>query len=328
VGNIIQSENLTKVYTDFWGRPKHRALEELNLAVEEGQIYGLLGPNGSGKTTTIKLLLGLIFPTKGSLTIDGLPPSNNESRRNVGFLPEESYFYDFMNADQTLEFFGRLFGMPRRERRRRSRELLEWVGLEDDRKRKLREYSKGMRRRVGLAQALFNDPRLVILDEPTSGLDPLGHRDVKDKLKELRDQGKTILLSSHLLADIEDVCDQVHVLHQGKTIRQGSLAELTNKANEFDLTIKSLNEEMLQAIAAAISEKGGVVLSSQPSRETLEAFFVRIFRADKRRSERYQRKELLKGLEDDLKEGQQTNEAQAGQSEAPPERDALEAKEG
>jgi ABC-2 type transport system ATP-binding protein len=296
VGNIIQSEKLTKVYTDFWGRPKRRALENLNLAIEEGQIYGLLGPNGSGKTTTIKLLLGLIFPTQGSITIEGLSPSNAESRRSLGFLPEESYFYDFLNAEQTLDFFGRLFGMPKRDRRRRSRELIEWVGLENDRKRKLKEYSKGMRRRVGLAQALFNDPKLVVLDEPTSGLDPLGHRDVKDKLKELRSQGKTILLSSHLLADIEDVCDQVHVLYQGKTVKQGSLTELTSQKNLYDLTVQSPNQEILDAITAAIQEKGGTVLSSQPSRESLEAFFVRIFRNDRRRSERHNRTKLLEQL--------------------------------
>lgn len=312
--NIIQSEGLTKVYTDFWGRPKRRALENLNLNIEPGQIYGLLGPNGSGKTTTIKLLLGLIFPTSGQITIEGLPPSKNESRRNLGFLPEESYFYEFMNAEQTLEFFGRLFGMPKKERRRRSRELIEWVGLENDRKRKLKEYSKGMRRRVGLAQALLNDPKLVVLDEPTSGLDPLGHRDVKDKLIELREQGKTILLSSHLLADIEDVCDQVHVLYQGKTIRQGALSDLTSKPGLYDLTIQSADPKILEAITTAINETGASVVSQNPSRETLEAFFVRIFRAGKKRSERFDRKKLLEGLEDEV--------AKAGVDAAPTDSEA------
>src|SRR5271156_1491365 len=203
---LIETRNLTKIYRDFWGRKKTTALNALNLEIRKGEIFGLLGPNGSGKTTTIKLLLGLLFPTEGEAFLFGQPAADVRKNERIGYLPEESYLYRFLNAEETLDFYGRLFNLDPDVRAARAQELIEKVNLKADRKRILREYSKGMRQRIGLAQALINDPDLVILDEPTSGLDPLGSRWMKDKIIQLRNQGKTILMCSHRLDDVQDVC--------------------------------------------------------------------------------------------------------------------------
>src|SRR5262245_14167462 len=199
---IVETRKLTKIYRDFWGRQKKVALRALNLEIYHGEVFGLLGPNGSGKTTTIKLLLGLLFPTQGDAFVLGQPSGQVRKNERIGYLPEESYLYRFLNAEETLDFYGRLFNMPTDIRRRRSAELIEMVGLKQDRKRILKEYSKGMRQRIGLAQALINNPELVILDEPTSGLDPIGTRWMKDLIKQLRSQGKTVLMCSHRLEDV------------------------------------------------------------------------------------------------------------------------------
>src|SRR5215208_2742517 len=213
----VLSENLTKVYKDFWGRDKVRALDDLNLTIRRGEVFGLLGPNGSGKSTTLKLLLGLIFPTAGSASVLGYPAGSTAVNEKIGFLPEESYLYRFLNGEETLRFYGRLFKRDRRTLNRRVPELLDIVGLDAKaRKRKLREYSKGMARRIGLAQALINDPDLILLDEPTTGLDPIGTREMKDLVLSLKAQGKTVLLCSHLLADVQDVCDRITILFRGK----------------------------------------------------------------------------------------------------------------
>src|SRR6188474_3530419 len=196
---VIETRALSKTYRDFWGRPKVRALKALDLEVKRGEVFGLLGPNGSGKTTTIKLLLGLLFPTEGQALIFGKDATDVSKNQRLGYLPEESYLYRFLNAEETLDFYGRLFDMPAAVRQRRTDELIEMVGLNWARRRQLREYSKGMTRRIGLAQALINNPELILLDEPTSGLDPIGTREMKDLILKLRDQGKTILMSSHLL---------------------------------------------------------------------------------------------------------------------------------
>src|SRR5438034_4609691 len=193
---VIETRALSKTYRDFWGRPKVRALKALDLEIKRGEVFGLLGPNGSGKTTTIKLLLGLLFPTEGQALIFGKDATDVSKNQRIGYLPEESYLYRFLNAEETLDFYGRLFDLAPDVRRRRAAELIEKVGLKNDRKRTLREYSKGMRQRIGLAQALINNPDLVILDEPTSGLDPLGTRWMKDLIVELRNQGKTIIMCS------------------------------------------------------------------------------------------------------------------------------------
>ena len=219
----VVTQGLTKVYKDFWGRQKVHALTGLDLTLEKGEIFGLLGPNGSGKSTTIKLLLGLIFPTAGQARVLGLTPGSSAANQRLGYLPEESYLHRFLTGEETVDFYGRLFGLPPRRRRARTEELLEMVGLDRRaRARQLREYSKGMSRRIGLAQALVNDPELLLLDEPTTGLDPIGTREMKDLILRLKDEGKTILLSSHLLADVRDVCDRIGILARGDLDRKST----------------------------------------------------------------------------------------------------------
>src|SRR3954447_3348144 len=232
---IVETRKLTKVYRDFWGRQKKTALRALNLDIRRGEIFGLLGPNGSGKTTTIKLLLGLLFPTSGDAFVFGESAAQVNKNERIGYLPEESYLYRFLNAEETLDFYGRLFNMPPAVRRRRAQELIEMVGLAADRKRVLKEYSKGMRQRIGLAQALINDPELIILDEPTSGLDPLGTRWMKDLILQLRTQGKTVLMCSHRLDDVQDVCDRIAILYEGELQELGAVSSLLQDANRLQL---------------------------------------------------------------------------------------------
>ena len=223
---IVETRNLGKIYRDFWGRKKVHALKSLDLEVRRGEIFGLLGPNGSGKSTTIKLMLGLLFPTSGRVFVFGKDATDVSKNERIGYLPEESYLYKFLNADETLDFYGRLFDMSADERRERSAKLIKMVKLEHARRRQLKEYSKGMTRRIGLAQALINEPEFLVLDEPTTGLDPLGTRDMKDLILRLRDEGKTILLCSHQLADVQDVCDRVAILHQGELKELGRVDSL------------------------------------------------------------------------------------------------------
>ncbi|MEO1980796.1 MAG: ABC transporter ATP-binding protein, partial [Fuerstiella sp.] len=212
--NVIEIRNLSKVYRDFWGRKKVQAVKSLSLDVKRGEVFGLLGPNGSGKTTTIKMLLGLLFPTSGEIKILGKKASDVEKNERIGYLPEESYLYRFLNADETMDFYGRLFNISAAERVQRADELIKMVGLDGARRRQLKEYSKGMTRRIGLAQALINNPDLVILDEPTSGLDPIGTREMKDLILKLKDEGKTVVFCSHQLADVQAVSDRIAVLFQ------------------------------------------------------------------------------------------------------------------
>ena len=222
---VVDTRSLTKVYRDFWGRKKKTALNALDLKIHKGEIFGLLGPNGSGKTTTIKLLLGLLFPTGGDAFVFGEPAAKVEKNERIGFLPEESYLYRFLNAEETLDFYGRLFNIDPEVRKRRAAELIDRVGLSADKKRILKEYSKGMRQRIGLAQALINDPELIILDEPTSGLDPLGTRWMKDLILDLRQKGKSVLMCSHRLEDVQDVCDRIAILYNGDLVTwEGDIA--------------------------------------------------------------------------------------------------------
>ena len=223
---IIETRNLSKVYKDFWGRPKVNALESLDLEVRRGEIFGLLGPNGSGKSTTIKLILGLLFPTSGQALVFDKDASDVSKNERIGYLPEESYLYKFLNAEETLDFYGRLFNMSAGRRKQRVRDLIKLIDIEWAKRRQLKEYSKGMTRRIGLAQALINDPELIVLDEPTTGLDPIGTREMKDLIVRLRDQGKTILMCSHLLADVQDVCDRIAILHQGELKEMGAVENL------------------------------------------------------------------------------------------------------
>src|ERR1044072_3456612 len=219
---VVETRSRTKVYRDFWGRKKKTALNALDLKIHRGEIFGLLGPNGSGKTTTIKLLLRLLFPTSGDAFVFGEPAAQVEKNERIGYLPEESYLYRFLNAEETLDFYGRLFNINPDLRKRRAAELIDRVGLSTDKKRILKEYSKGMRQRIGLAQALINDPELVILDEPTSGLDPLGTRWMKDLILDLRNKGKTIIMCSHRLEDVQDICDPGGSLNEGEVEKRDS----------------------------------------------------------------------------------------------------------
>ena len=244
---VIESRNLSKIYRDFWGRKKVHALKSLDIEVRTGEIFGLLGPNGSGKSTTIKLILGLLFPSSGRVLVFDKDASETSKNERIGYLPEESYLYKFLTAEETLDFYGRLFNMSGAERKQRVDQLVRLVGLQGAKHRQLREYSKGMTRRVGLAQALINDPDLILLDEPTTGLDPIGTREMKDLILGLRDQGKTILLCSHQLADVQDVCDRVAILDRGSLKFVGSITDLTPSA-ETDLQLRLVgNDDVIRA---------------------------------------------------------------------------------
>jgi len=274
---VVETRNLTKVYRDFWGRQKVRALKALDLTVRRGEVFGLLGPNGSGKTTTIKLLLGLLFPTSGDILMLGKPATDVSKNAKIGYLPEESYLYRFLNAEETLDFYGRLFSMSGAVRRQRVAQLISMVGLESARKRQLREYSKGMARRIGLAQALINDPELILLDEPTSGLDPIGTRNMKDLILDLKKQGKTIIMSSHLLADVQDVCDRIGILYQGELKELGRVDDLLKVSDQTEFRASGLSEDSKNRISKIIEEdpNAKLVYSGNPS-TTLEDLFLRI----------------------------------------------------
>src|SRR6188508_2083662 len=275
---IIETRSLTKIYRDFWGRQKVRALNALDLEIRRGEIFGLLGPNGSGKSTTIKLLLGLLFPTSGQALVFGKEATEVTKNERIGYLPEESYLYKFLNAEETLDFYGRLFDMPASVRQQRTNELIEMVGLNWARRRQLREYSKGMTRRIGLAQALINNPDLILLDEPTSGLDPIGTREMKDLILKLRDQGKTILMSSHLLPDVQDVCDRIAILHQGELKELGAVSELLTVQDVTQIKARGLSPEAEAEIRAVIARHGGETLKVEHPTLSLEELFLNIVR--------------------------------------------------
>jgi ABC-2 type transport system ATP-binding protein len=275
---VIETQNLTKVYRDFWGRQKVRALKALDLEVRRGEIFGLLGPNGSGKTTTMKLLLGLLFPTSGQALVFGKEATDVAKNERIGYLPEESYLYRFLNAEETLDFYGRLFDMSAAVRRERINELIESVNLGWARRRQLKEYSKGMARRIGLAQALINDPELIMLDEPTTGLDPIGTREMKDLILRLRDQGKTVLMCSHLLADVQDVCDRIAILYQGELKELGRVDRLLTVQDVTQIQARGLSREAETEIRAVIDKHQGTLLSMSNPTSTLEELFLNIVR--------------------------------------------------
>ncbi len=273
---VIRTRNLQKVYRDFWGRQKVRALKSLDLEIHRGELFGLLGPNGSGKTTTIKLILGLLFPTEGEVTVFGRSATDVRKNERIGYLPEESYLYRFLNAEETLDFYGRLFNIPAKERKKRVDELIKLVRIEGARRRQLKEYSKGMARRIGLAQALINDPELIILDEPTTGLDPIGVREMKDMILRLRDQGKTILMCSHRLDDVQDVCDRIAILHQGELKELGRVDSLLKVADVTEIRASGLSDEAKEAIRKVIAEHHGDLLTMDNPTTTLEELFLDI----------------------------------------------------
>ncbi len=275
---VIETRNLSKVYRDFWGRQKVRALKALDLEIRRGEIFGLLGPNGSGKTTTIKLLLGLLFPTSGQALVFGRDATDVSKNERLGYLPEESYLYRFLNAEETLDFYGRLFDMPASVRRQRTAELIDMVELNQAKRRQLREYSKGMTRRIGLAQALINDPELILLDEPTSGLDPIGTRKMKDLILKLKSQGKTVVMSSHLLADVQDVCDRIAILHQGELKELGRVDALLTVRDVTQIRASGLSDAAKEEIRQVIQRHNGDLKGMENPTTTLEELFLSIVR--------------------------------------------------
>jgi ABC-2 type transport system ATP-binding protein len=282
----METVALTKVYPGFWKSQSVTALSGLNLAVKRGEIYGLLGPNGSGKTTTIKLLLGLINPTVGSASVLGKPAGDQVSRRNIGYLPEETYLYRFLNARQTLDFYARLFNMNRAQRARAVEFYLDFVGLDASvRRRRIGTYSKGQARRVGLAQALLNNPELVILDEPTSGLDPLGTLEMKNLIKELKRAGKTVLLSSHNLSDVEDVCDRICILYRGKLEVEGSIDQLLEVKDVFKVEARNVPAELQRRMVEMLQAAGVQEITPGVQKSRLEDLFKRMV-LEKRAAER------------------------------------------
>ena len=272
---VVQAVGLTKVFRDFWGRPKAKAVNDIDFEIHHGEVIGLLGPNGSGKSTTVKMLLGLLYPTGGKLTVYGKSPRAVETKREIGYLPEETYLYRYLTAEETLDFFGSLFNLSAEDRRRRIDQLLEMVGLEHARRRRVGEFSKGMARRIGIAQAMINDPSLLILDEPTSGLDPLGCREVKDLILALKKRGKTIVVTSHLLSDIEDVCDRVIILYGGKIRAEGTLDSLLTVSDSNRITTPVLPPETMEKVLSILRESlHGDNFKVDNPRRTLEEFFL------------------------------------------------------
>jgi len=274
---VVSVRGLTKVFKDFWGRPKARAVNDVDFDVKRGEVFGLLGPNGSGKSTTVKMLLGLLNPTKGHIEVFGQSPRHVKTKARIGYLPEESYLYRYLNSRETLDFFGNLFELDKGERNNRAEQLLEMVGLNQTRTRAVGEFSKGMQRRIGLAQALINDPDLVILDEPTSGLDPIGCREIKDLILALARRGKTVILSSHLLSDVEDVCDRVVIYYGGKVQALGTLQELLAKPDTLRITTPVLPRETMERVLATIRKDAGAaeVRVDNPT-QNLESYFLEV----------------------------------------------------
>jgi len=305
--SAIRIEELTKDYTiGFWRRRSYRALDRLTLAIEPGEVFGFLGPNGAGKTTTLKLLMQLIYPTSGRAEILGRPVGDLDVRRRIGYLPENPSFYDYLTAEELLGYFGDLFGYSGPDRRKRVSNLLDRVGIGAERRLQLRKFSKGMIQRVGIAQALLNDPEVVFLDEPMSGLDPLGRRDVRSLILELRDQGRTVFFSSHILADAEALCRRVAVVAGGRLAAAGTLSDiLAFQVHGWELVMSHVPAGALQCalkdgrvtkalplgedryaldlpldvaperLMADLASAGAQLVSLNPLRETLEDFFVR-----------------------------------------------------
>lgn len=303
----IKTENLTKHFYDPLRRQAVVAVDNLNLVVERGEIFGFLGPNGAGKTTTIKMLLGLIFPTSGQGWVLGNPIGDKRTKEKVSYMPENPYFYDYMTGEDLLYFYGGLFGLKGSALKKKVDELLQLVGLNEHRKKQLNGYSRGMMQRIGIAQALLNDPELLILDEPTSGLDPIAHREVRELLIRLKEQGKTIFLCSHQLSDVEMVCDKVGIMNKGKLVTTGKLEDLL-RVGEMEIAVEGLEpskieqvekiasrvykkngdyllyadgEEKTQEIIDFVRNNGGKIISVVPLRRSLEELFVEIIKEER-----------------------------------------------
>lgn len=255
MNEIIRLDGVTKIFKDFWGRIKVIALKNLSFSINQGEIVGLLGPNGSGKSTTLKLILGLLYPTRGRISVFGKLPGDTFTKRFIGYLPEEDYLYSYLNARETLDFYGKVFNLPSNIRKERIDYLIEMFGMKGYQTRPVGEYSKGMMRRLGLAQSLINDPDLLLLDEPTNGMDPIGNNEIKNILVDLKKKGKTILISTHLLANIESICDRIIILYQGELLAEGKVDELLspykgerNSLEKFFLDIVEKRKEKEEAV--------------------------------------------------------------------------------
>ncbi len=282
---VVQAVGLTKMFRDFWNRPKARAVNGIDFEIRPGEVVGLLGPNGSGKSTTVKMLLGLLYPTGGKVTVFGKSPRVVETKREIGYLPEESYLYKFLTAEETLDFFGSLFNISAADRKQRIDQLLDMVGLAHARYRKVGEFSKGMARRIGLAQAMINDPAFLILDEPTSGLDPLGCREVKDLILALKKRGKTVLITSHLLSDVEDICDRVIILYGGQIRAEGALDDLLAVSDKTRILTPQLPKEAMEKVLLILRENlDGDSFRIDHPRRTLEEFFLDVITQARRES--------------------------------------------
>ena len=270
----VEIDRLTKDFRLPMGRKRIRAVDHLSLSVVEGEVYGLLGPNGSGKSTTMKMLLGLVRPTAGRCSLFGQPSALTASRHDVGFLPENPYFYRHLSGAETLRFYGRLCGLTGKTLAARVDELLDWVGLADAAERRLGGYSKGMLQRIGLAQALVHDPRLLLLDEPTAGVDPAGSRQIRDLILRLKARGKTVILSSHLLEQVQEVCDRIGILARGVLVREGRLDELTSIGDQLEIVVAGGGPGLEAGLAAAAAAAGASVVRSGHTRTSLESLFL------------------------------------------------------
>lgn len=275
-GIDVKCVGLSKWFRDFWMRPRVRAVEGLDLEIRRGQIYGLLGPNGSGKSTTIKMILGLVSPTAGRIAVLGKRPRDVATKRQIGYLPEESYLYRFLSARETLDFYGRLFRLSPRVRRDRIDMLLEMVGLDAVGHRPVGEFSKGMQRRVGLAQCLINDPQLLILDEPTSGMDPVGARQMRDLIADLGRRGKTVLLCTHQLSDVEDLCDRVAIMFGGRIHAEGRCGDLLRAEDATTIHTPALPAAVAAEVRDLLVQRGIEPVEIEHPRRRLEALFLEV----------------------------------------------------
>ncbi len=309
--SVIKAISLSKQFTDFWYRPKSLAVNDIDFEVKEGEIFGLLGPNGSGKSTTIKMILGLLYPSKGTVTVYSKSPRDVKIKSRLGYLPEESYLYKYLTAFETLDFYGALFGLSATDRKRRSEQLLEMVGLIHVKNKPVGEFSKGMSRRIGLAQSMINDPDLLILDEPTSGLDPIGCKEIKELIKFLKTRGKTVVISSHLLADVQDLCDRVIILYGGKIRGEGTLDQLLTVSDISRIITPPLSDELSNKITEFIRESLGTEsISIDHPKRSLEDYFLEV--VDKARKEKLATSGAVSGGEiaEYLKEGALPQESQ------------------
>ena len=274
--SAISIRNLTKIYPVPFRREKVSAVKNLSLEVEAGQVYGLLGPNGSGKSTTMKVVLGLVPPTSGTTEIFGRDSRHVDSREDVGFLPENPYFYKFLTGEETIHFFGKLCGLHGAELKDRVRELLKLVGLEEARNRRLSGYSKGMLQRIGLAQALVQNPRLLVLDEPTAGVDPAGSREIRDLILDFKSRGITVLLCSHLLGQVQEICDRIGIMHQGILVREGKLDDLISIKNQTELILENSTPKLIEEIEELIVKSNARLIEKRSPQTTLERFFLEV----------------------------------------------------